>query len=233
MPEDDGKAQYMLVHGEIVWEDSNNKDLTRPASVVVRLYQGTTAVQSVTVTPDVSGSWSYEFDKVPLYDDAKQRLGYSLKQEDADGYKWSARIIGQQTVGDTLDVSTAITDTYSGTSDETEPDSEKESEPSTNTPGGSSNNKNSSNNSNSYNGGTINIGTGGGGSGASSSSSAVSSNKDNSGGKSTISSEAGSVRTGDESMPALMFGMMLLSLAAVWYCIRKRRREQDGNDLAE
>jgi len=59
--------QYMLIHGDIIWEDADNEKNTRPEVVTVRLSQGESVVQQVTVTPDMAGNWIYESKKVPLY----------------------------------------------------------------------------------------------------------------------------------------------------------------------
>lgn len=49
------------VYGSIIWDDDNNRDGKRPASVIVRVFQGNTELNHQTVTPDDEGYWVYSF----------------------------------------------------------------------------------------------------------------------------------------------------------------------------
>ena len=140
IPEDDN-LKYMRIHGEVIWKDSDNENNTRPDEVVVKLMQGETIVQEVTVKQGINGKWEYTFKDVPLYtDDGKnQAIQYTLKQNKAEGYRWEAAFVSQETSGEVLDVTTKITDTLSKSNP-----GENESDDSGN---GNSSNHNSGNNS--------------------------------------------------------------------------------------
>ena len=115
---DDDNLKYMRIHGEVIWKDSDNENNTRPDEVVVKLMQGETVVQEVTVKQGINGKWEYTFKDVPMYnDDGKnQAIQYTLKQNKVDGYRWEAAFVSQETSGEVLDVTTKITDTLSKSS---------------------------------------------------------------------------------------------------------------------
>ena len=80
------------ISGIKIWEDGNNVDNTRPASITITLssyVKGTSSstaevVETKTVTAD--DNWAYAFD-VPLYNEEGKELVYTVSEDPVDGYK--------------------------------------------------------------------------------------------------------------------------------------------------
>lgn len=56
------------VSGVKTWDDDNDRDGARPASITVNLLRDGTPIDSKTVTPDASGTWAYSFSGLAQYD---------------------------------------------------------------------------------------------------------------------------------------------------------------------
>lgn len=67
------------VSGVKTWDDDNDRDGARPASITVNLLRDGTPIDSKTVTPDASGTWAYSFSGLAQYDSV-------------DGHEFSYRI---------------------------------------------------------------------------------------------------------------------------------------------
>ena len=235
----DENPKYMRIHGEVIWKDSDNESDNRPEEATVKLMQGDTIVQEVTVRQGINGSWEYTFNDVPLYtnDGKNQAIQYTLKQTKADGYRWEAAFVSQETNGDVLDVTTKITNTLSqteqgedesgngngGNNSQTD-NSSLNLSTNISTNGGSSGSSSSGGGSRSS---TANVALGastsGGGSGSAGTSASSHSSSVNVGGKSSTTE----VRTGDETdiqMWILLLG--LSGLVILLYCMRKRRKAE-------
>ena len=71
-----------------VWNDANNQDGKRPASITVNLMDGKEVVKSAEVTPDANGNWTYEFKDLPKYRAGKvgELIGYTVEEAPVEGY---------------------------------------------------------------------------------------------------------------------------------------------------
>ena len=246
----EGNEQYLIIKGDIIWEDENNKDNTRPDKAIVKISRGEQVVQEIVVRPDLSGRWQYEFDKVPIYSgtgDSKQRLQYTLSQQTVEGYAWPTAFVSQNTVGDTLEMTTRITDILKKTSSSDDDDHSGTMD------GDISSSTSTSGNSTGSSTNSINIGSsiGSGGStfsnsagtmsssgsagiagsasgslsaGSTASSAAASHTDGTEGGKSTASTRSESVRTGDETTVEVFLALAAISMAAMILLLMRRRR---------
>lgn len=107
-----------------VWVDNDNKYNTRPASITLDLYNGTTKIagQTKTVQPDEDGAWIATWEKLPVYDAATgNKMNYVIKEgmEDlptSDTYDTAIEVDGEEerkfTVTNTLYGDPAINDTF-------------------------------------------------------------------------------------------------------------------------
>lgn len=79
------------VEGHKIWDDGENADGVRPASIVVRLYAGTDIVKSVEVTASnsdtVASMWTYRFGDLPKYDDNGNEIVYTIREDPVDEYE--------------------------------------------------------------------------------------------------------------------------------------------------
>ena len=68
-----------------VWNDANNKDGIRPASITVQLFRnGESFKDPVTITSDQE--WTYTFKDVPVEDADGKAYEYSVKENEVSGY---------------------------------------------------------------------------------------------------------------------------------------------------
>ena len=246
----EGNEQYLIIKGDIIWEDENNKDNTRPDKAIVKISRGEQVVQEIVVRPDLSGRWQYEFDKVPIYSgtgDSKQRLQYTLSQQTVEGYAWTTAFVSQNTVGDTLEMTTRITDIlkktsssddddHSGTTDGDISSSTSTSGNSTGSStnsinigssigsGGSTFSNNAGNLSSSGSAGIAGSASGSISAGSTASSAAASHADGAEGGKSTASTRSESVKTGDETTVEVFLALAAISMAAMILLLMRRRR---------
>ena len=66
-----------------VWDDNNNKDLNRPASITVHLYAGGKEIQQATLTE--AGGWTYTFKDLPKYEH-NLTVRYYVTEDPVDMY---------------------------------------------------------------------------------------------------------------------------------------------------
>ncbi len=83
---------YTEISGTKTWEDNDNKYGTRPTSITINLlvngeqaYDEEGEPISVTVTPDAEGTWSWSFEKLPVYSGVTQ-FTYSIEEVVVPGY---------------------------------------------------------------------------------------------------------------------------------------------------
>ena len=82
-PEPD--AEFVDIPVTKTWNDSNDKDKNRPASVTVRLYADGVEVDSHVLT--AAENWSYTFTERPRYkEDHKTEIVYSVNEDDVPMY---------------------------------------------------------------------------------------------------------------------------------------------------
>ncbi len=69
------------------WDDANNQDNIRPESITVRLFAGTTEIDSKTITKD--NDWKYTFVDLQKYDEDGAEIVYTIKEDAIEGYETS------------------------------------------------------------------------------------------------------------------------------------------------
>ncbi len=75
------------ISGTKTWDDGNNQDGKRPASITINLLDDAdNKVDSVVVTPDSNGVWSYSFNDLPMYKNGKE-IVYRITEEPVAGYQ--------------------------------------------------------------------------------------------------------------------------------------------------
>ncbi|WP_314921840.1 Cna B-type domain-containing protein [Slackia exigua] len=75
------------VSGTKSWEDDDDRDGVRPASITVNLMRDGAKADSKTVTPDASGMWAYSFTGLPKYDPADgHEYAYTVVEEAVPNY---------------------------------------------------------------------------------------------------------------------------------------------------
>ena len=79
-------TEKVNVSGTKTWDDNNNQDGKRPASITVNLLKNGTKVDSKTVTPDVSGDWKYSFSGLDKYDATGTEITYTVSEDAVDSY---------------------------------------------------------------------------------------------------------------------------------------------------
>ena len=75
--------EKISVSGAKTWEDNNNQDGIRPASITVRLMNGDTVVATKTVSE--ADGWAYSFTDLPKYE-AGVEIEYAVEEEAVAGY---------------------------------------------------------------------------------------------------------------------------------------------------
>ncbi|MBR2257281.1 MAG: Cna B-type domain-containing protein [Blautia sp.] len=78
--------EIIAVRGSKTWDDNNDQDGIRPASIMVRLYADQREIDSKEVT--AAEGWKYTFASLPKYSGGKEVL-YSITEDSVDGYKAS------------------------------------------------------------------------------------------------------------------------------------------------
>ena len=79
-------TEKVSVSGTKTWNDNNNQDGKRPDSITVNLLKNGTKVDSKTVTPDVSGAWTYSFSGLDKYNADGTEITYTVSEDSVDGY---------------------------------------------------------------------------------------------------------------------------------------------------
>ena len=73
------------VTGRKVWQDANNQDGVRPASIIVKLYADGTYVTEGVITEGENKNWAFAFTDLPKYNNGTE-IEYTVKEESVDGY---------------------------------------------------------------------------------------------------------------------------------------------------
>ena len=80
-----------------IWDDLNNLDESRPASLNVNLMNGSTVVKTVTLTE--GNGWAAEVDGLPLFDAGGALINYTWSEDTVAGYTLSSqRTLGNVTI---------------------------------------------------------------------------------------------------------------------------------------
>ena len=77
------------VSGTKSWEDDDDRDGVRPASITVNLMRDGAKADSRTVTPDASGMWAYSFTGLPKYAADGHEYAYTVVEEAVPNYATS------------------------------------------------------------------------------------------------------------------------------------------------
>ena len=75
------------ISGSKTWNDADNQDGIRPASIIVKLLANKEVVRQK-VIPDANGNWNYVFNNLPEYD-ANGKIVYTVSEDKVDGYETS------------------------------------------------------------------------------------------------------------------------------------------------
>ncbi|MCD8208052.1 MAG: Cna B-type domain-containing protein, partial [Bacteroidales bacterium] len=70
------------IFGAVIWEDENNQDGLRPASVTVRLLSGENVIATTTVAAggENNGDWTFSFTDIDKYADGGKEVEYSVEE---------------------------------------------------------------------------------------------------------------------------------------------------------
>ena len=80
-------TETVEVSGAKSWDDDNDRDGVRPASITVNLMRDGAKADSKTVTPDPAGTWAYSFMGLPKYDPADgHEYAYAVTEEVVPNY---------------------------------------------------------------------------------------------------------------------------------------------------
>jgi len=69
------------------WDDGDDANGVRPASIVVRLLADGVEVDSATIEPDESGAWAHAFTGLPKYRDHGTEIAYTVEEDPVPGYE--------------------------------------------------------------------------------------------------------------------------------------------------
>ena len=72
------------VSGIKTWNDAENQDGKRPASIIIRLYADGVEIDSKTVT--AQDEWKYKFEDLPLMKDGGKVIKYTISEDEVAGY---------------------------------------------------------------------------------------------------------------------------------------------------
>jgi len=72
--------EVISVSGTKTWDDANNQDGVRPASIIVNLLADGAKVDSQTVTPDGGGNWKYSFTNLSKYKNGVE-IAYTITED--------------------------------------------------------------------------------------------------------------------------------------------------------
>jgi len=72
------------VSGTKIWDDANDADGIRPASITVRLLANGKEVDSIEVTAD--DGWTYSFIYLPIYDENDVKITYTVVEDEVENY---------------------------------------------------------------------------------------------------------------------------------------------------
>ena len=84
------KPAEVFVEGTKTWDDNDNQDGLRPASITINLLADGEQIDSMVVTPAADGTWSWRFDNLPKFRNANgtvTKIQYSIEEIKVDGYE--------------------------------------------------------------------------------------------------------------------------------------------------
>ncbi|MDO4667848.1 MAG: Cna B-type domain-containing protein [Streptococcus sp.] len=96
------KTETIIISGNTVWNDTNNQSGKRPSQILVNIKNGTEIVETVTVSPDANGNWSFTSKELPKYANGKE-ITYTVETDPVADYKTPV-ITGDQVNGFTITI---------------------------------------------------------------------------------------------------------------------------------
>ena len=77
--------ETITISGSKTWNDNNNQDGKRPASITIRLYANGTELTDKELTVTADNDWKWSFTDLPKYADGKL-ITYTITEDSVDGY---------------------------------------------------------------------------------------------------------------------------------------------------
>ncbi len=74
------------VAGTKTWDDADDQDGKRPASVTVHLFADGTEIDDTFVVLDENGEWTFSFDGLEKYRDGGTKIEYTISEDAVEGY---------------------------------------------------------------------------------------------------------------------------------------------------
>lgn len=95
------------INGQKIWEDGNNRDGKRPASIVVNLLADGISIRELEVKPDEHGKWEYSFKDLNEYTELGEKIKYTVTENKVTDY--TTEIIGYDIKNTYLPKETSVT----------------------------------------------------------------------------------------------------------------------------
>ncbi len=80
------EPETVVIEGSKTWDDADNQDGVRPDSIEITLLADSEALETVTVTEDENGNWSWRFENLPKYKDHGTEIVYTIEETEIDEY---------------------------------------------------------------------------------------------------------------------------------------------------
>ncbi len=78
------EKEQVIISGEKTWDDNDNQDGKRPATITINLLANGVVVETKEVSADSNGNWTYTFTKDKYQD--KEEINYTLEEVSVEGY---------------------------------------------------------------------------------------------------------------------------------------------------
>ena len=78
------EKEQVIISGEKTWDDNDNQDGKRPATITINLLANGVVVETKEVSADSNGNWTYTFTKDKYQD--KEEIKYTLEEVSVEGY---------------------------------------------------------------------------------------------------------------------------------------------------
>ena len=78
------EKEQVIISGEKTWDDNDNQDGKRPATITINLLANGEVVETKEVSADSNGNWAYTFTKDKYQD--KEEIKYTLEEVTVEGY---------------------------------------------------------------------------------------------------------------------------------------------------
>ena len=78
------EKEQVIISGEKTWDDNDNQDGKRPATITINLLANGEVVETKEVSADSNGNWAYTFNNDKYQD--KEEIKYTLEEVTVEGY---------------------------------------------------------------------------------------------------------------------------------------------------